>query len=251
MTAGALVDVSNLTRTYRRGAHAALADVSFWIRPAEVFGVVGESGSGKSTLARLLVALDRPTSGTVTFAGADLFLLGPKELRRRRPRFQLVFQDSLTSADPRWTARATIEEGFAAAAEAGGPGMDEILRLADLDPAILDRRPHALSGGERQRVALARAMAVDPDLLVLDEALSALDTVTRGAVIDGLLDWRRSRGVTLVLITHDLRLVSAIADRALVLARGRVAAIGGAREVLLSADSIRGAGAAHEQPQMP
>jgi peptide/nickel transport system ATP-binding protein len=231
--ARSLLEVERLGRTFRKGAPPALADVSFSVAAGEVFGVVGPSGSGKSTLARLIVALDRPTSGTVRFDGVDLTRLRGGRLRWMRSRFQLVFQDALTTADPRWTARQTIEEAIAAKA-----GRSDAVRLAallnqvHLDPEVLVRRAHALSGGERQRVALARALAVDPDLVVLDEAFTALDTVTRRDLLANLLAWRERRRATVILISHDLRLVASIADRALVLDRGRVAACGPVREVL-------------------
>jgi ABC-type glutathione transport system ATPase component len=235
----AAVVVRDLTRKFRGRPAPALAGVSFEVERGEVLGIVGPSGCGKSTLARLIVALDRPTSGKVALLGSDPFRLSGAELRRLRRRFQLVFQDPLGSADPRWTARRSMQEALALRPPAPGPpsaGTDwqRLLDLVQLDANILDRRPHALSGGERQRIALARALAVDPDLLILDESLSALDTVTRRAVLDRLLAWRKSRGATLVLITHDLRLVAAVADRALVLENGRVVRLGPARDVLRS-----------------
>jgi peptide/nickel transport system ATP-binding protein len=226
----ALVETTGLTKQFR-GRHApALAGVSFSVQPGEVFGVVGPSGCGKSTLARLLVALETPSSGSVSFRGADLSRLRAAELRRLRRKFQLVFQDPLGSADPRWTAGATISEALAAGAGETLSGFESVLDLVQLDASVLVRRPHALSGGERQRVALARALALDPELLILDESLSALDTVTRRAVLDRLLAWRKGRGATLVLITHDLRLVAAICDRALVLEKGKVVRLGTGRE---------------------
>jgi peptide/nickel transport system ATP-binding protein len=218
----ALVEVKGLTRRFRGRPQPALADVSFAIEPGEVFGIVGASGSGKSTLARLMVALDRADSGSVSFRGTDVLRLRGPGLRRLRPKLQLVFQDPLGSADPRWTAGATIAEALALGPPApAGRAFDSVLDLVQLDASVLPRRPHALSGGERQRVALARALALDPELLILDESLSALDTVTRRAVLDRLLAWGKARGATLVLITHDLRLVAAICGRALVLEEGR------------------------------
>jgi peptide/nickel transport system ATP-binding protein len=213
-----------------RPAHAALSDVTFDLAPGEVLGVAGPSGSGKSTLARLLVALDRPTSGTVTFSGVDLFRANARGLRRLRSRFQLVFQDALGSADPRWTARQTLDEAL----EVGMPGMRlaDLLARVRLDPSVLGRRPHALSGGERQRVALARALAIDPEMLILDEPFTGLDTVTRKDVLAALLAWRAARGAAIVLISHDQRLVASMADRVLVLAKGRVKALGPPKEVL-------------------
>jgi peptide/nickel transport system ATP-binding protein len=244
-----IIEVSGLSRSWRRHGVAALADVSFSVRPGEVFGIVGDSGSGKSTLARILVALDRPTSGSVLFDGVELTRLRGRRLRRMRTRFQLVFQDPLTTADPRWTARATIDEALAVR---GGRRdvvrLSEVVHQVDLDPEVLGRRPHALSGGERQRVALARALAVDPDLVVLDEAFTALDTVTRKALLSNLLAWRARKAATLIVISHDLRLVAAIADRALVLEKGRVRAIGPAQDLVRS---IPRPGAAPEEPQVP
>ena len=226
----ALVETTGLTKQFHGRHVPALAGVSFAVQPGEVFGIVGPSGCGKSTLARLLVALERPSSGSVAFRGADLFRLCAAELRRLRRKFQLVFQDPLGAADPRWTAGATISEALALGPGPAAGGFDSVLDLVQLDASVLVRRPHALSGGERQRVALARALALDPEMLILDESLSALDTVTRRAVLDRLLAWRKARGAALVLITHDLRLVAAICDRALVLEKGRVARLGTGRE---------------------
>jgi peptide/nickel transport system ATP-binding protein len=161
-----------------------------------------------------------------------------------------VFQDPLGAADPRWTARQTIAEALAFSGP--GTGLDQLLDLVQLPADVLDRRPHALSGGERQRVALARALAVDPALLILDESLSALDTVTRRAVLDRLVAWRKARGATVVVITHDLRLVAAVADRALMLEKGKVAALGAPHDVVARvAGSGAGATAADEKPEMP
>jgi peptide/nickel transport system ATP-binding protein len=228
-----LIDVSRLFRFWRRRDPPALADVSFSVLPGEIFGIVGPSGSGKSTLGRLLVALDRPTSGAVRFDGVDITRLRGGRLRWMRSRFQLVFQDALTTTDPRWTARQTIEEAIAMKSRRGDAvRLAEILHQVQLDPEVLGRRPHALSGGERQRVALARALAVDPDLVVLDEALTALDTVTRRDLLANVLAWRKRRGATLIVISHDVRLVAAIADRALLLHQGQVAAIGPAKEIV-------------------
>jgi peptide/nickel transport system ATP-binding protein len=229
---GPLLEVAALCRAYGGRGAPALSDVSFKVGRDEVFGIVGASGSGKSTLARLVVALDRPTTGTVRFDGTDLFALRARALRRLRPRFQIVFQDALQSADPRWSARATIEEAVLAK-----QGRRDVVRLAEvlgqvrLGADVLDRRPHALSGGERQRVALARALALDPDLVVLDEAFTGLDTVTRRELLANLLAWRRARGATLVVISHDSRLVASIADRALELECGRVRRLGSAGEI--------------------
>jgi peptide/nickel transport system ATP-binding protein len=246
-----LLGVTGLARTFGRKGPPALDGVAFDVARNEVFGIVGPSGSGKSTLARILVALDRPTLGTVRFAGHDLFALPARSLRRLRARFQLVFQDALATADPRWTARRTIEEAIAAK-----EGRRNVFRLAEvlsqvkLDPEVLERRPHALSGGERQRVALARALALEPELVVLDEAFTGLDTVTRKALLSNLLAWRSGREATLIVIAHDLRLVASVAQRVLVLDRGRVGRIGPAKDVLREA-AASAARPAQQEPEVP
>jgi peptide/nickel transport system ATP-binding protein len=237
-----LLVAEDLVRRFGRNVPPVLDGVAVTVARGEVVGLVGPSGSGKTTLARLLVALDRPTSGDVAFDGVSLFSASARALRALRPRFQLVVQDPLAAADPRWTARRTLDEAIAAGRRAGDPcALAEVLHLARIDASTLDRRPYALSGGERQRIALGRAFAVDPELVVLDEPTASLDVVTRRELLGQLLAWRARRGAALVVISHDLRLVAALATRVLVLQGGRIVANGPPREVMGPSVGLAGA----------
>jgi ABC-type glutathione transport system ATPase component len=201
--------------------------------------IVGESGAGKSTLVRALLALERPLSGTVAWCPAperspvDVRTLTAGELRAARPRFQVVFQDSLASLDPRWTARATLREAFAAGGRTNGDAAAiELLERVGLAREHLARLPHEMSGGQRQRLCLARALATQPELIALDEPVAALDASVQAQVLELLADLRRERGLAYVLVTHDLALVAWLADRVLVLDHGRIVEQGDARDVL-------------------
>jgi len=217
----AAVEVRDLTRAFHARSAPALAGVSFAIDDGIVFGIVGASGSGKSTLARLIVALDRPTSGTVSVAGKDPFALRAGQLRRLRSRFQLVFQDPLGAADPRWTARQTIAEALALGPPASA-GLDRLLDLVQLPAAVLDRRPHALSGGERQRVALGRALMTSPRLLLLDEPLAAVDVARRQEILPYLDRLRRELALPTLYVTHAVEEIAARAEAVVALDEGRV-----------------------------
>ena len=193
----------------------AVDGVSFSLRRGETLGVVGESRSGKTTIARVIAGLQKPTNGEFSLDG----------------RVSMVFQDPLGSLNPRLTTRATIEEvlrlnrpnAFAA---------QELLELVGLDASALDRYPHEFSGGQRQRICIARALAARPDLLVCDEAVSALDISIRATVLDLLADLKCRLSLSLLFITHDLGVVRHIADRILVMHHGRVVEEGTADAVL-------------------
>jgi oligopeptide/dipeptide ABC transporter ATP-binding protein len=204
----------------------ALEDVSLYLRRGETLGVVGESGSGKSTLGRVLLRLEEPTFGRVTFDGHDVTRLGGKSLQALRRRMQIVFQDPAGSLDPRMTVREIVSEGIEIHDLAAGRPMVDLvakqLRRVGLDPDVMSRFPHEFSGGERQRVALARALAVRPELVVLDEPTSALDRSVRAHVINLLLRLQQEAKLSYVLISHDLRAIEYAAHRTLVLYLGRV-----------------------------
>ncbi|WP_081863185.1 dipeptide ABC transporter ATP-binding protein [Azospirillum argentinense] len=234
-SAGCAVEVRDLVKTYAarrslfgrsRPAVMALKAVSLRVASGETLGIVGESGSGKSTLARSLVGLSRPTGGTVLLDGrplAELAAGGPRALGRT---VQYVFQDPLSSLNPRKTIRRTLMAPlrFLAGVPAGAreERLAELMRSVDLDPAILDRYPHELSGGQAQRVAIARALAAGAKIIVLDEAVSALDVSVQAQVLRLLAALKERHGLTYLFISHDLAVVEAIADRVVVMAAGAI-----------------------------
>ena len=213
----------------------ALREVSFELPRGAALGVVGASGSGKSTLARVLLALQRGKAQALRIAGADPFALNASARKAWRRKVQIVFQDPGSALDPRFSVADSLREplrlhglGDAAAQRAK---VRDLLAAVRLDATLADRRPHALSGGQKQRVAIARALALDPEVLVCDEAVSALDLSVQAGILDLLRELQRSRGLTLVFISHDLEAVRALCDRVLVLEHGRVVEQGETRAV--------------------
>jgi oligopeptide/dipeptide ABC transporter ATP-binding protein len=238
MTAPLLV-VDDLVCTYpgrSREIIRAVNGVSFALMPGETLAIVGESGSGKSTLARALVRLSRPASGSVRFDGADLASIGGPQLRAMRRRFQIVFQDPFTSLNPRLTAGEAVAEGLEihgmGAREARDARVASLFTEVGIDPSRRADYPHTFSGGERQRLALARALAVDPELLVLDEPVSALDVLVRAEVLALLRQLQQARGLACIFIGHDLATVAQVAQRIAVMYAGRIVEIGPAAAVL-------------------
>ena len=223
-----ILRASNLGKDYAvRGSRRplrALAGVSFDLDRGETLGIVGESGCGKSTLARLLVRLERPTSGTVEFDGVDLTALSGARLRANRRRIQLVFQDPYSSLDPRQRVGAAIAEVLRVHGLSGR--VPELLGMVGLSPAHADRYPHELSGGQRQRVSIARALAAEPAVLILDEAVSALDVSVRAEVMNLLVRLRDELGLGYVFISHDLSMVRHISTRIAVMYLGRIVELG-------------------------
>jgi ABC-type glutathione transport system ATPase component len=207
----------------RDGARV-LDRISFAVQPGEMFGIVGESGSGKSTLARAVLRLLEPVRGSVRWRGRDLLALPEKELRAARRELQIVFQDPGSSLDPRMTVAAILAEPLAVHRLARPSQYQEnarkLLRTVELGPELLHRYPHELSGGQAQRVALARALATGPALLVLDEALSALDVSLQAQMAKLLRDLQRSLSIACLFISHDLRLAASLCNRIGVLSRG-------------------------------
>ena len=208
------------------GAVQAVGGVDLDLWPGETLAVVGESGCGKSTLARSLLRLVEPAAGTVRFAGRDLLGLRPAELRRLRRDLQLVFQDPMASLDPRFTIGRSLAEPMAVhgvgTAAARRARVAELLALVGLDPAAATRYPHEFSGGQRQRIAIARAIALEPRLVVLDEPVSALDVSIQSQILNLLMDLKARLGLTYLFISHDLGVVSAVADRVAVMYLGRI-----------------------------
>ena len=231
---GPILEAESLVRRYPvRGTKetlAAVAGVSFSLHPGETLGVVGESGCGKSTLARLLVILEPPTSGRVKLRGEDVTDLRGRELRDIRRKIQLVFQDPHSSLNPRLTVGRTLEEVIAVhrlrPRQERSRRVVELLEMVGLSSSFADRYPHQLSGGQRQRVGIARALAVEPEVLVLDEPVSALDVSVRSGVMNLLTRLRDELGLAYIFISHDLAMVRHISDRIAVMYLGRIAELG-------------------------
>lgn len=229
-----VIAVRKLVKHYRtrgRGIVHALDGVSFSVAPGETLGLVGESGCGKSTTARLLVQLERPTSGQIVVDGIDLGTAGRADRRELRRRIQMVFQDPYASLDPRVRIGDAIGEvlrvhGLAGSSAGRRGRVGELLSMVGLSDAMTVRYPHELSGGQRQRVGIARALAVEPRVLVLDEAVSALDVSVRAEVMNLLARLRRDLGLTYVFISHDLGMVRHIADRIAVMYLGQIVEVG-------------------------
>ncbi len=212
----------------------AVSGVSLTVGRGEAVGLVGESGSGKSTIGRLVLGMQPPTGGRVLLDGTDI--AEPAGRRARRRRMQLVFQDPYASLDPRRRIGAQIADGLAIHRLAPAPErqarVEALLAQVGLTPAHADRFPREFSGGQRQRVGLARALATDPDLLVADEAVSALDVSVQAQILALFADLRTRLGIGLLFISHDLRVVRSLCDRVVVLYLGRVMEEGPVREVL-------------------
>ncbi len=238
-----LLSVRDLRRHYptggplRRGpAVRAVDGVSFDLDRGETLAIVGESGSGKSTLARTLLRLEPSDGGRITFDGRDITSLGGESLRALRRRMQIVFQDAGGALNPRMTVGDAVAEGLAIhrlVSRAERPGrVRALLQEVGLDPGLAVRYPRALSGGQRQRVVIARALAVEPELLVLDEPVSALDVSVQAQVLNLLLELQRRRGLAYLYIAHDLAVVRQVADRVAVMYLGRLVETGPADTVL-------------------
>jgi ABC-type glutathione transport system ATPase component len=237
----AAISVRDVTRSYRRSRTSlfragpsvhALHGVSFDVQPGERFGIVGESGCGKSTLLRILAGLDRPTSGSVVIDGTDISGLPERKLRFLRERLQLVFQDPMSSLDPRMRVRDIIAEPLVAQRIGGrDERVTELLAAVGLQPDAADRFPHQFSGGQRQRISIARALAPRPGILVADEPVSALDVSVRAQVLNLITDLVQELSLTLVFVSHDLSVVQHVCDRVAVMRDGQIVETGPTREV--------------------
>ncbi|QOR38758.1 ABC transporter ATP-binding protein [Billgrantia diversa] len=240
-----LLEVRNLNKVFRsRGGLfkparevRALDDVSFTLAPGETVGIVGESGSGKSTLGRCVVRLERPDSGSLSLAGTDLSALRGDALRRERHRVQMIFQDPYASLNPRHRVGYAIAQGPMANGVPRAQAMrqaEELLELVGLGAVAVDRFPHEFSGGQRQRIGIARALALNPELIVADEAVSALDVSIQAQVLELLEELKQKLSLSLLFITHDLRVAAQICDYIIVMQHGRIVEQGTAKEVFLS-----------------
>jgi ABC-type dipeptide/oligopeptide/nickel transport system ATPase subunit len=229
-----MLEVRDLAYSYGGRSGWELADVSFAIPAGTSVGIVGESGSGKSTVVRILCGLQELQRGDVRFAGEPLQDWLSQRAREFRRRNQFVFQDPASSFDPRMRLGSSLAEPVKAL-ERRSPSTDELaawIEEVGLPPEMLRRYPHQLSGGQLQRMAIARALSVSPDILYADEPTSALDVSVQAQVLNVLMELRRSRNLTLVLVSHDLAIVSHVCDSVIVMRNGRVEETGPAASVL-------------------
>ena len=212
------------------GAVRAVDDISFEIRKGETLGLVGESGCGKSTTGRALIRLRELTEGTVRFDGVDLTTLKRDQLRKMRRRMQIIFQDPYSSLNPRMTVGSIISEPIETHNLASGKAklerVKELLALVGLNPNYTNRYPHEFSGGQRQRIGVARSLAVEPEFIVCDEPISALDVSIQAQVLNLLVELRQQFGLTYLFIAHDLSVVRHISDRVGVMYLGKIVELG-------------------------
>jgi peptide/nickel transport system ATP-binding protein len=236
-----ILEVRGLGKTWpvrgvraKRGAVVACADVDLALRRGEVLGLVGESGSGKSTVARSIARLIEPTSGAIELDGTDIARLGVAALRPLRRKLQIVFQDPYRSLDPRRSVGDSIIEGplnYGVERDAALARARELLDLVQLPARALLRYPHEFSGGQRQRLCIARALALEPEVLIADEPVSALDVSVQARVLALLADIRDRFQLSILFITHDLRVAAQVCDRIAVMQRGRIVETGATRDV--------------------
>jgi peptide/nickel transport system ATP-binding protein len=238
---GPILSVENLSLTYRttsflgaRRETRALDAVSFSLAPGETLGVVGESGSGKTSLAKTLLRFETPDSGRILFNGRDISGLGGAELRNMRRHIQMVFQDPYKSLNPRRRVGQSLTEGpvqHGLSRAQATARAEELMELVGLRRDALQRFPHEFSGGQRQRICIARALAMEPSVIVADEAVSALDVSVQAQVLRLFEDLQKRLGFAMIFVTHDLRVASNICDRIAVMQRGRIIEIGPSRRV--------------------
>lgn len=207
----------------------AVDDISFQLYEGETLSIVGESGCGKSTTGRAILRLDEPTDGKVYYSGQDILGLNKKEMRKLRGDLQVIFQDPFASLNPRQTIKQILNEAMAIQEVVAKPQrmerMLELLGLVGLPPESLDRYPHEFSGGQRQRIGIARALAVDPKLIICDEAVSALDVSIQAQILNLLKKLQKQFQLTFLFISHDLSVVRHISDRVMVMYLGKVVEI--------------------------
>jgi ABC-type glutathione transport system ATPase component len=215
--------------------HRAVDDVSFTLDRGEILGIAGGSGSGKTTMARCLIRLIEPDGGAIEVDGVNIREHKGAELRELRRRMQMVFQDPYTSLNPRLTVGAALHEAGKVHNRPGSEDEDafvsRLLGLVQLTDRIASRKPSELSGGQRQRVSIARALAVDPEMIIADEAVSALDVSVQAQLLNLFLDLREELGVAILFISHQLAVIAEVADRIAVMQHGRIVETGPTKDV--------------------
>lgn len=233
-----LLAIENLSKRFSSGSRAvaAVSDVSLTLEPGETLGLVGASGSGKSTLARILMRLLPADAGSIRFEGEDWLSLSGADLRRRRARMQMVFQDVLGAFNPRATVASVLDDPLRIHDIVPKAGRaQEIAALLDrvgLPANYAERSIRDVSGGQRQRIAIARAIATRPSLIVLDEAVSALDVSIRGKILELLVELQEERGISYLFVSHDLAVLRAVSHRIAVMETGRLVETGPMRQVI-------------------
>lgn len=251
-----LLDVQGLSKRFVRAGKPILAvdNITFQLQAGKTLVLAGPSGSGKSTVARLVMQLLRPNSGTVAFKGVELGALDSETLRRARRGFQMVFQDTTGAFNPRATVASALDDPLrihTIAPRDKRPGIiASLLSRVGLDPSLAQRAIHEVSGGQRQRIAIARAIATSPDLIVLDEALSAVDSSVRGEIVRLLQALQAESGVGYLFITHDLALARAVGDHIAIMDAGRIAEYGDVHDVIDAPQSAIGKALVAAAPRM-
>ncbi len=239
-----LVSVRNLKKNYqqpsaslfhKKNVLSAIKDVSFDIQEGETLGLVGESGSGKSTIGKIIVGLEKPTAGTVSYSGKDLNQLSRMETRQIRTDFQMIFQDPYSSLNPRKRVYDILAAPLLfhkiVSKEGLNPEVDRLLQLVGLSAAMKDRYPHEFSGGQRQRIGIARAISLNPKFLVCDEPVSALDVSVQAQILNLLRNLQKKLKISMLFIGHDLGAVSYVSDRIAVICSGEIVEMAQSKEL--------------------
>lgn len=223
-----LLELKSITKIFPLGKSKfkALDNIDLKIKRGEILGVIGESGSGKSTIGKIILQLEKQSAGSVYYEGKEISSLKPKDFFPYRKKMQMIFQDPYASLNPRMTIEEIIGEGLHIHKLEDKFNAQErvktLLKEVKLEPDMLWRYPHEFSGGQRQRIGIARALAVEPQLIVCDEPVSALDTATQKHIMELLLELKSSKNLTLIFISHDLHAVKNIADTVAVLQAGKI-----------------------------
>ena len=235
-----LLELQSVSKTYhtRKQPLHALSEISLAIPAGQTLGIAGGSGSGKSTLGKLLLSIESPTSGIIRYKGKEIEAYDPHEKQYLRRQLQMVFQDPYSSLNPRMTVRQIIAEGIEIHKLCHGAEkeerIDELLDQVGLNAAFRNRYPHELSGGQRQRIGIARAFAVNPEFIVLDEPLSALDICTQKQITELLIELKEKKKLTYLFISHNLKAIRKIADHIAILHRGKLVEQGPTEQIFNS-----------------